>query len=250
MRLLARTCEVLARPVYAAAATSPHVVEVRLNQRGLHGNPPNLQTILQAEPDEVATPYGAVVLAYGLCGAATAGLRSVHVPLVMTRTHDCITLLLGSRRRYAGEIAAHPGTYCVQDYLEVTSDGSAFASLGPSSDADARATHAEYVERYGADNADALMEVMGAWRAHYDRAAWIDLGIGTDDVAEERARGEADTRGWRFERLAGELALIRRLVHGDWDAEDFLLAGPGEAIAMSFDEAVVTSIPVEAELVG
>jgi hypothetical protein len=233
MRLLARTCEVLARPVYAAAATSPHVVEVRLNQRGLHGNPPNLQTILQAEPDEVATPYGAVVLAYGLCGAATAGLRSVHVPLVMTRTHDCITLLLGSRRRYAGEIAAHPGTYCVQDYLEVTSDGSAFASLGPSS-----------------DDADALMEVMGAWRAHYDRAAWIDLGIGTDDVAEERARGEADTRGWRFERLAGELALIRRLVHGDWDAEDFLLAGPGEAIAMSFDEAVVTSIPVEAELVG
>jgi hypothetical protein len=247
MRLLALTCEVLARSVYLCAARSPHVVDVRLNRRGLHDDPPNLRAILQAEIDEVAAPYDAVALAYGLCGGATAGLRAGAIPLAVPRAHDCITLFLGDRARYQAEFTANPGTYWyVQDYLERTDDGSAFAGVGAVSDASARATYEEYVAKYGEDNAVYLMEALGAWRSHYDRAAFVEMDVAAPEAAESaeaRARDDADRRGWGFAKLAGELLLVRRLIDGAWDPADFLVLQPGERLAMSYDDTVIRAEP-------
>ena len=247
-RLVALTCEVLARSVYLCAARSPHVVDVRLNQRGLHDDPPNLRSILQAQVDEVGPPYDAVVLAYGLCGGATAGLRAGVIPLVVPRAHDCITLFLGSRDRYSAEFLGHPGTFWyVQDYLERTEDGSAFGGVGAGAEAATLATYEEYVAKYGEENAAYLMEALGEWRSHYDRAAYVDMGVAppvATGLAEDRARADAEQRGWAFEKLAGELILIRRLIDGDWDAADFLVLAPGELLAMSYDESVIRAVPV------
>jgi hypothetical protein len=247
MRLLALTCEVLARSVYLCAARSPHVVDVRLNRRGLHDDPPNLRTLLQDQIDEIGPPYDAVVLAYGLCGGATAGLRAGPIPLVVPRAHDCITLFLGSRDRYTAEFTGHPGTYWyVQDFVERSDDGGAFAGMGAVSDAEARSTYEEYVVKYGEDNAAYLMEALGGWQSHYDRAAFVDMAVAdarVTGVAEARAREDAGRRGWTFERLAGELILVRRLVDGDWSPEDFLVLQPGERLAMSYDEAVIRAEP-------
>ena len=247
MRILALTCEVLARSVYLGAARSPHVVDVRLERLGLHDDPPNLRAILQAQLDEVGPPHDAVVLAYGLCGGATAGLRAVAVPLVVPRAHDCITMFLGSRDRYLAQFTGHPGTYWyVQDYLERSDDGSAFVGVGAVSDEAARNTYEAYVEKYGEDNAAYLMEALGAWRSHYDRAAFVEMGVADRRAAagvEARARGDAERRGWAFEKLAGELILVRRLIDGDWGPEDFLVLQPGESLAMSYDEAVIRAEP-------
>ena len=247
MRLLALTCEVLARSVYLCAARSPHVVDVRLNRRGLHDDPPNLRAILQAEIDEIGAPYDAVALAYGLCGGATAGLRAGAIPLAVPRAHDCITLFLGDRARYLAEFTANPGTYWyVQDYLERTDDGSAFGGVGAVSDASARATYEEYVAKYGEDNAAYLMEALGAWRSHYDRAAFVEMGVAAPEAAasaEARARDDADRRGWGFAKLAGELLLVRRLIDGAWDPADFLVLRPGERLAMSYDDGVIRAEP-------
>jgi hypothetical protein len=258
MRLLALTCEVLARSVYLCAARSPHVVDVHLNRRGLHDDPPNLRTILQREIDAVdaaggaalgavGAPYDAILLAYGLCGAATAGLQAGSIPLVVPRAHDCITLFLGSRDRYTAEFTGHPGTYWyVQDFVERSDDGGAFAGMGAVSDAEARATYEEYVEKYGEDNAAYLMEALGGWRSHYDRAAYVDMGVADPRAAaavEAHTRDDAARRGWAFEKLAGELLLVRRLVDGEWGADDFLVLQPGERLAMSYDEAVIRAEP-------
>jgi hypothetical protein len=248
MRLLALTCEVLARSVYLCAARSPHIVDVRLNRRGLHDDPPNLRAILQSELDLIGAPYDAVVLAYGLCGGATAGLRAGSIPLVVPRAHDCITLFLGDRVRYQAEFAANPGTFWyVQDYLERTDEGSPFGGVGAVSDAAARTTYEEYVAKYGEDNAAYLMEVLGGWSSHYDRAAFVDMGLATPEAgaaAEARARDDADRRGWRFERMAGELLLVKRLIDGAWDAADYLVVQPGERLAMSYGEDVIRAEPV------
>jgi hypothetical protein len=248
MRLLALTCEVLARSVYLCAARSPHVVDVRLNRRGLHDDPPNLRALLQDEIDGTGAPYDAVVLAYGLCGGATAGLRAGSVPLVVPRAHDCITLFLGDRVRYQKEFMANPGTYWyVQDYLERTDEGSPFGGVGAVSDEVARTTYEEYVVKYGEDNAAYLMEVLGGWRSHYDRAAFVDMGLAAPPVAAEaeaRARDDAERRGWRFERMAGELLLIKSLIDGSWDPADHLVIEPGEFLAMSYDEDVIRAEPI------
>ena len=249
MRLLALTCEVLARSVYLCAARSPHVVDVRLNRRGLHDDPPNLRAILQAEIDEIAAPYDAVVLAYGLCGGATAGLRAGAIPLVVPRAHDCITLFLGDRARYLAEFTTNPGTYWyVQDYLERTDDGSAFGGVGAVSDASARATYEEYLAKYGEDNAAYLMEAMGGWRSHYDRAAFVEMGVAPPEAAasaEARARDDADRRGWQFAKLAGELLLVRGLLDGTWTPADYLVLQAGERLAMSYDEQVIRAEPAD-----
>ena len=246
-RILALTCEVLARSVYLCAARSPHVVDIRLNRRGLHDDPPNLRTILQAQIDEVGPPHDAIVLAYGLCGGATAGLRAAAIPVVVPRAHDCITLFLGSRDRYSVEFLGHPGTYWyVQDYLERSDDGSAFGGVGAVSDAASQATYEEYVQKYGEENAAYLMEALGAWRSHYDRAAYVDMGVAHPEaagLAEARARDDAGRRGWAFENLAGELILIKRLIDGDWREEDMLVLAPGEQLAMSYDERVIRAVP-------
>ena len=242
MRLKCIGCDALARLIYLCAATSPHLVDVSLYKLGLHRSPENLQERLQAEIDtQVGQGYDAVVMVYGLCGRATAGITARDVPVIIPRAHDCITLFLGSRSRYTQQHENQPGTYWYsQDYIERGSQDGSLTALGAS---DAGALNIEdeydrYVTKYGKDNADYLMEVMGAWRSHYQRAAFLDMGIGNSQNVEEKARQEAARRGWAFERVPGDLSLIRRLLDGDWK-EDFLILQPGQRLGMSYDEDII-----------
>lgn len=240
LRLKCLACEVLARPVYLCAAHSPHIVDVELFQYGLHRHPPTLRAKLQTHIDSAAeNGFDAIVMAYGLCGQATAGLTARHVPLVLPRAHDCITLFLGGRGRYQQQFKENPGTYWyVQDYIE-RDDGSGSAmSLGSGGETDIDAVYEEYVEKYGQDNADYLMEVMGAWQQHYSRAAYIDMGVGNGAAIEQKAQADAAKRSWVFERVAGDMFLIRRLLAGDWDS-DFLILQPDQELAMTYDEEVI-----------
>lgn len=241
MRIKCIACDVLARPVYLAAAHSPHTVDVTLQRFGLHVTPNQLREVLQEQIQTAdnAGLYDAVVLVYGLCGKATHGLRAGSIPLVIPRAHDCITLFLGGRERYDREFTECPGTYWyVQDFIARSDSEQVPLSIGAYTAADADAVYATYVDKYGEDNAAYLMEVMQAWQAHYERAAFIQMGIGDGESALARAQNDAQRRGWRFERLTGDVVLIRRLIDGDWDA-DFLVLQPGQMVEMSADEEIV-----------
>lgn len=241
MKLKCLCCESLARMVYAAAALSPHVVDVELFEIGLHNTPISLRDQLQLRINALDSHgYDAIVLAYGLCGQATAGLKAQQTQLVIPRAHDCITLFLGSRQRYMQEFEKNPGTYWYAlDYIQRRDSSNTSLSLGAGIDTkDLDATYEEYVEKYGEDNADYLMEVMGAWKSHYNRAVFIDVGVGDGEPVAEIAAAEADRRGWNFERMAGNVSLIQRLIYGQWD-QDFLVIEPGQQIVMSYDEGVI-----------
>jgi hypothetical protein len=240
MRLKCLACDALARIVYLCAAQSSHIVDVELFQLGLHNDPSDLQARLQEKIDATTgLGYDAIALAYGLCGQATAGLIARDIPLVIPRAHDCITLFLGHRERYKDEFENHPGTYWYTlDYMERKDGGSTALSLGSGSDTDINAVYDEYVEKYGVDNADYLMEVMGAWQSHYQRAVFINMGVGDSAAVEAEAQSEATKRSWNFERVTGDLVLVRRLLAGDWET-DFLLVEPGQQITMTYDDDVV-----------
>lgn len=246
LRLIA--CEVLAREVYLAAATSPHIVDVELVPKGLHDTPDLLRAELQSRIDAAdAQDYEAIVLAYGLCGNSTRGLLARKKPVVIVRAHDCITLYLGSRERYEEEFIGHPGTYYYSDDYIERSDrpgSGAFSALGAHADSDAQKTYQEYVERYGEDNAAYLMEVMGAWKEHYKRAAYIDMGIVSTCTCRARAAEEAARRGWEFADLKGDQSLIRRLVHGDWDTA-FLVLQPGQQVMATYDAKIIDAVSKE-----
>lgn len=238
MRLKCLSCEALARMVYLCAAQSPHLVDVEMFKLGLHNRPGDLRERLQAAVDAVpAGEYDAIVLGYGVCGQATVGLAARHTPLVIPRAHDCITLYLGDRQRYQRQFEGEPGTYWFTvDYMERAKPGDALGASALSTDTSAQ--YEEFVRKFGQDNADYLMEAMGAWQSHYARAAMIDTGVGDSAATAAHAQEIAARRGWRFEKLVGDLILIRKLLRGEWD-EDFLRVPPGESIGMSYDANIV-----------
>ena len=247
MRLFCLSCEVLARPVYLGAARSPHIVDIELFRRGLHNVPADLRARLQARIDALTgSKYDAIVMGYGLCGQATAGLVARDIPLVIPRAHDCITLFLGSRERYRYQFENFSGTYWyAHDYIERDDGSGGTLSLGSGSDTDLDAEYENYVRKFGKENADYLMEVMGAWQKNYKRAAYIEMGVGDGSEVEGKAKAEAERRGWVFDRVAGDMVLIRRLVAGDW-ADDFLVVRSGEQVKMTYDEGVIGCIALAA----
>jgi len=239
MRIYCLSCESLARPVYLWAAHSPHIVDVELVERGLH-KPEEIRGRLQAKIDAAdGNGYDAIALAFGLCGGTTAGLAARSIPLVLPRAHDCITLYLGSRLRYTQEVTKEPGTYWyAQDYIERNSGGTAALAMGQGTAADMQSLYEHYVRKYGKTRADKLMEVMVGWLNQYKRGVYLDTGLGDDGDVKAQAQGEAERRGWVFERIAADLDLLRRLLDGEWD-EDFLVVPLGGKIAMAFDEGIV-----------
>lgn len=113
MRLKLISCEVLYREMCAEVARAPHQVDVEFLPKGLHdlGGKPmavEVQKVIDAVP---AGRYDAIVMGYGLCGNGLAGIEARHTRIVLPRTHDCIALLMGSRRTYQQYFDTHPGTY-------------------------------------------------------------------------------------------------------------------------------------------
>ena len=162
---------------------------------------------------------------------------------MLPRAHDCATIFLGSRERYQREHEATPGTYWFTEDNLKRGDALKGWLLGDAGRADGvEATYREYVEKYGEENADYLMEAMGEWQSHYERGAFLDSGLAADEHSADLARQESEGRGWRFERVMSDLTLIERLLNGEWD-KDYLVVRPGEQVAMSYDEDVVKSVP-------
>ena len=107
------TCAVLEEEVGYLVRGMEHVVRVEVLEQGLHNDPPKLRTRLQeavarVEQDERVE---VIALGYGLCSRGSEGVTGGRCRLVMARAHDCITLLLGDKGRYAKYVAEHPGTY-------------------------------------------------------------------------------------------------------------------------------------------
>ena len=241
MHYLAMTCGALARSVYAAAVDTEHTVSVQLFSQGLHNSPSKLRDTLQAEIDAVdPNLYDAILLVYGMCGTSTVGLVARQMPLVIPRAHDCITLYLGSRERYQEEFDAHPGTWWYsQDYLERNTVGDTVGLGAAGMTANQEDVYEQYVERYGQEHADYLMEEMAKWQQHYTRAVFIDTGSKGSEVYEQRAKAKAEERGWLFERKVGNARLINMLISGDWSEDEFLVVAPGHRIVQSDPEELV-----------
>jgi len=92
------------------------------------------------------------------------------------------------------------------------------------------------VEKYGEENAQYLWEAMVS---NYRQFTYIETGVEPDDRFERLTRERADERGWKFERLQGDMRLIDKLVAGVWDEGEFLVVPPGQRIVARYDEGIV-----------
>jgi hypothetical protein len=243
MKIKLIACEVFTRELSVAAAQGKHIVDCVFLPFGLHSTPDELRTTVQSEIDRVeAGTYDYIVLGYGLCSRGTAELVARNVPIVLTRAHDCITLFLGSRTRYDTQFGDHPGTYYYSPGWIERSDGDVEQGyIGERKARQMEERYQEYVEKYGEDNAKFLIEQESQWLVNYTRAALIETGIGDIDSYREFTKRTAASHDWEYEEIPGDLSLIHRLMDGDWESDDFLIVKPGQQVAESFNEGIVTA---------
>ncbi len=229
-------CQVFMRELYLLAAHSPHSVQIRWMPTDLHTSPQkDLRPALQAEIDKIekeSDPCDAILLGYGLCSMGTVGLKARSIPLIVPRAHDCITMLIGSREKY-------------QDIFDEHSGGVYWYSPGwieqfktPGRGYDEQAKYMEYVEKYGEENAEYLIEVEKSWMQHYSCAALIEWPALADPRFEEITKDIAQKQDLEYLHVAGEDTLLKKLVNGEWD-DSFLRAEPGQTIVYSADERLI-----------
>lgn len=235
-------CRVLEDEITALAEGMSHLIAIEWLPQGLHDEPHRLRTSLQVTIDAVEERHRpeVIVLAYGLCSRGIERVTAKLARLVIARAHDCITLLLGSKERYAKEVERRPGTYWY-------SPGWNRHHLAPGPER-YRRLYDEYRRRYGEDNATYLMNSEQRWFKTYDRAVYVYLshnGRPVGPVADDTAftKDCAEWLGWSYERMRGDELLLRDLLAGRWDGERFCVAEPGEMFQMSPDEEIVRAVP-------
>lgn len=232
-RIAVISCAVMEAEVDHLAAELDQVVHVAYLPQGLHDEPDRLRTELQALIDrvEAKTDADAIVLVYGLCSRGTEGVRTSRCKMVIARAHDCITLLLGSKERYAQYVKDNPDTYWY-------SPGWNKHHIPPGQQR-YETRYNEYVEKYGEDNAQYLMEMEQGWFKTYGRATYVHLTIGKTDEDVEFTKQCADWLGWEYDQQAGDQKLLRDLLSGAWDDDRFVVLEPGRAFALVPDDRVI-----------
>ncbi len=243
MRLKLIGCDVLYRETCAVVACSPNQVDVQFLRKGLHDLAASeMLRQLQEAVDQVdPAEYDAVLMGYGLCGNGLVGLTARKVRLVVPRAHDCITLFLGSKERYLTYFQENPGVYFTttgwlergERLGELTQPGLQRHGLGMS--------HEEMVAKYGEENAQFLEQEIGNYKTQYRQYTYIQMGVEPDDRFEQRTRECACQRGWKFEKLCGDLSLIRALVDGPWDDDRFLTVEPGWRVIARYDDGIIAA---------
>lgn len=224
-------CHVLWRELCHFASLSANNFEFHFLKQGLHNTPDLLRQELQAAIDAADDGFSALLIGYGLCSNGIEGICARKTRLVVARGHDCITHLLGSKERYRQYFDAHPGTYWYSPGWIDTG--------GQPGQERYETTYRAYVDKYGEDNAAYLMEMEQGWFKEYSNAAYVDLGFGDSEPNKQYTRRCAEWLKWDYDELQGDPRLVRKLLEGEWNQDEFLVVEPGHRIVASFDEWII-----------
>jgi hypothetical protein len=188
---------------------------------GLHVRPQKMAPTLQTQLDALPEP-SLVLIGYGLCGNGLDGLKAGPHTLIIPRADDCITILLGSYQAYIQAFNRQPGTYYLtKGWLE--------------SGSDPLKEYRSYVDQFGVEDADMLIEMMYGRYRHLCFVAHSQA-----DLDEYRSRALevaefcAHRWGMTYEERVGSDDLIRRLLEAPQQpgalGDDFVLVPPGGTV--------------------
>lgn len=192
--------------------------------------------------------YDGILLGYALCNNGLVGLRARTKPLIVPRAHDCITLFLGSAARYLEYFNNNLGTYFrTTGWIErgETISGE-LKQLSVQRKLGMDQSYEQLLAKYGEENAKYIWETLCDTSHNYSMFTFIEMGVEPDDSFERRTREDAAARGWKFDKVQGDMGLILRLVNGPWDEKEFLTVPPGCRVVASYDERIIAAERPEA----
>lgn len=94
--------------VIACAIYKPYIEQLGIDETALeityleiqqHNHPKTLSKNIQKEIDQTKH-VSKILILYGLCGNALLNIVCHDIPVVLIRVHDCLSILLGSKKRY------------------------------------------------------------------------------------------------------------------------------------------------------
>ena len=247
MQLKLISCNVFQREASWCIARSPHVIDPEYTELGEHARSAGLRELIQGRIDATEASgkaYDAILLLFGLCGNATVGLRARATRLVIPRAHDCCTLLLGSRARFAEHFGDAPSTpFSSAGYLErgdyflrTGDDGGTGVQIGDA--------YQELVGKFGEEDAKFIWAEMHPDHGN-EKAVFIDLPQTRHLDFAAKFEAKAKAAGKQPVRLDGDIRLIENLLQGKWDEKEYLVVPPANAIEGVYDwDEVVRAKPV------
>lgn len=245
MRIKVLACETLFREIYLAAAQSEHVCDIKFLPRDYHDDLELMHRILQEEIDLtnqdrscepvkgircsvcLNSKYDAVVLAMGICGYTTVGLKATAAPLIIPRVHDCFGLLLGGNQRYLAEeketVFYHQGAV---ERLGVNRVDSVPRRLGLGRTLD------EYIRDYGEENGAYIFEIEHNFAKRNKRAVFLyhEDFQESSDAAFDEVEKYAGQMGWAVDAVKIDMSLFYKLLNGSWNSEDFIIIKQGQIV--------------------
>ncbi len=240
-------CDILHRECCQIIANSVNKIDLEFLTKGLHDlESSEMAARLQKIIDAAAAAeqdYEYILLTYALCNNGVVGVRARTKPLVIPKAHDCITMFLGSRKRYQDYFDANPGSYFLTSgWIERDESSEDVKQLSIQHKTGMDMSYEEMVEKFGEENAQYLFETLGGGGQvnNYTRFTYIPMGLKIDNQFEEIARKRAEEKGWDFDMVPGDISLLQRFADGEWDSGEFLIVPPGKEIAASYEEDVLS----------
>jgi hypothetical protein len=237
MHLKLISCNVFQREASWCIARSPHIIDPEYTELGEHARSAGLRQLIQGKIDATEASgqaYDAILLLFGLCGNATAGLQARKTRLVIPRAHDCCTILLGSRAKYAEHFGDAPSTpFSSAGYLERGSYFLRTADDGPPGVQIGDAYQA-LVDKFGEEDAKYVWAEMHPDHGN-NKAVFIDLPQTSHLGYAEQFAAKAAEAGKESVRLEGNIRLIEQLLRGDWNEKEYLVVPPAGTIEGVYD---------------
>jgi len=241
-------CKIFQRELAQVMLQCPNALDISFIRQELHMTPAKLRDALQKEIDliesgqDVHTNEGyfgkmeAILLGYGLCSNAIVGLKSSRLPIVIPRAHDCITMFMGSKERYAEYFEKVKGTYFYsQGWLDLGVD------IGH---ADIERKRNEYMEKFDGDEdtVEYLLEMDKEMLKNYHYVTYITWPGMANEKNMQLAQKIATDAGMELLPYEGSNRLMADFVNGNWNEEDFLILKPGQEVQPSYDERILKGI--------
>lgn len=173
---------------------------------GLHNVPKKLNAIIQQHLDQI---HGCdtVLLAMSLCGNSVIGLQTHDFQLILPRTDDCISLLLGDQERPFATL------FMTEGWLE------GGRHIGQEYD--------ECLEKYGPSRGK---RIFAAMLKNYRYIAMLDTGCYDTAAAEAEIRRIGEKLGLEYTALTGTVQYLEKLLLGNWNPEEFVILPPNSTL--------------------
>lgn len=184
-------------------------IDIRYFEGGLHDMPNKLKERLQEEIDGISG-VDCVLLGMGTCGNSVVGVRNGDFKLILPRTDDCISILMGSiseKKKYGASCFYTAGWLRKARNL--------------------REEFLECLDKYGEELG---IEIYSMMLEHYKYLSLVDTGCYDMTDTEEKLRPIAEALELELKTVTGTLDYLRDFINENWDRERFIMIEPGQVI--------------------